>query len=1230
MHMKIEEITAIIKKIGFHPKDGEKAIYSKTCNGYVLNVDFQNECILYGDLIIVHDKTTSHLKNLENFVVLECVVRLLEHGYKPENIELERKFPLGHKNSGRVDVSVRGLNDKTYLMIECKTSGKEFVGEKLKTEKNGGQLLSYYQQDKDCDLLCLYATDFTSNYLKPSYLVIECIEDMKKATDVKATHDIWNKQFKDNGIFESDVSPYNFNPKAITIEQLKPLSEDDSGKIFNQFMEVLRHNVISDKGNAFNKLFNLFLCKLADEDKNAESEADFQYIHADDANKTLLLKLNELYSKGVKDYLNKEVSHLSHDEIKKLVSDNYKDIAKRDKAISDIEDALLYQNNEFAFIEVYDKKSFDENAKVVREIVEILQSYKIRYAHKQQFLGDFFELLLNTGFKQESGQFFTPVPLARFMIHSLPIKEIIQRKLDNKEQDFLPFIIDYAMGTGHFLTEAMDEVQSILKNEEFKTYTKSAEDSLHDYKNSSRQFKWAEKFVYGIEKDYRLVKTAKVACFLHGDGLANVIHGDGLDSFHNSNDYSGLLKTKEAQADNPVFDILIANPPYSVNGFKHTVNNESNSFDLYDSLTDQSSEIECLFIERTKQLMKKDGYAAIILPSSILSNGGIYAKARTIILKHFELYAISEFGSNTFMATGTNTVILFMKRRDDIKISEIKSHVEKFMSDLKDVALNNIENIFSAYAKQAYEMEFDDYVSMLKGNDIDAEIYHGYAKLFKGEKSQTSRIIEQEKEKLICYILNAQNTIVLTKSGEKKIEKEFLGYEFSNRRGSEGIKIYKDDENNPSNKLYNANDYNDKQRAAYYIGQRANGQAPSLIDATLQDHVTTPELNDLVRYDNASFVHEVSLAVKKKPRKSRYPSQKLDALIDNGTITAQKGKTITEEKAVTGSSIPVIAGGKVSPYNHNQANVFKACLTISSSGASAGYLWFHETPIWASDCSYFFSNKKEILTTKFLYLIFKSLQNIIYSCARGNAQPHVYISDLLKFNIPLPSLDVQEKMVSRIEAIDNQILSLVITVDYQATFNTYLSKSSKLELLSNHVEINYGYTASATSKDTGVHFLRITDIQNDNVNWSNVPNCEIDAEKVQNYLLSHNDIVFARTGATTGKSYIVKKPPHSVFASYLIKLKNISESLLSDYLYGYFQTGLYWRNINDDKAGASREGFNATKLGNIKVPLPPLNIQQKIVDDIEAQRKTIEQNKKKIEALKQEKHAIMEELWCDE
>ena len=85
-------------------------------------------------------------------------------------------------------------------------------------------------------------------------------------------------------------------------------------------------------------------------------------------------------------------------------------ITKVEETVNEIYTILrLYKNNEFAFKEVFDKKTFDDNCIIVRDVVKILEKYRLKYTYKQQFLGDFFEKLLTTGIKQESGQFFTPV-----------------------------------------------------------------------------------------------------------------------------------------------------------------------------------------------------------------------------------------------------------------------------------------------------------------------------------------------------------------------------------------------------------------------------------------------------------------------------------------------------------------------------------------------------------------------------------------------------------------------------------------------------------------------------------------------------------------------------------------------------------------------------------------------------------------------------------------------------
>ena len=119
--------TNLIKALGFAPKENATAIFRKTyANKYSIEIDFDKEKIDYGKLVVIGNKKVLNFSPAENWVVLECVDRLLEKGYSPQNIVLEKVYPTGHGTSGDLDVLVNDDNGTAYLMIECKTHGAEF------------------------------------------------------------------------------------------------------------------------------------------------------------------------------------------------------------------------------------------------------------------------------------------------------------------------------------------------------------------------------------------------------------------------------------------------------------------------------------------------------------------------------------------------------------------------------------------------------------------------------------------------------------------------------------------------------------------------------------------------------------------------------------------------------------------------------------------------------------------------------------------------------------------------------------------------------------------------------------------------------------------------------------------------------------------------------------------------------------------------------------------------
>ncbi|WP_460140329.1 restriction endonuclease subunit S [Pseudomonas sp. S2_E01] len=157
-------------------------------------------------------------------------------------------------------------------------------------------------------------------------------------------------------------------------------------------------------------------------------------------------------------------------------------------------------------------------------------------------------------------------------------------------------------------------------------------------------------------------------------------------------------------------------------------------------------------------------------------------------------------------------------------------------------------------------------------------------------------------------------------------------------------------------------------------------------------------------------------------------------------------------------------------------------------------------------------------------------------------------------------------------------------------------------------DISYGYTASSTRERVGPHLLRITDIQENEVLWDSVPYCEIDSEQTNKYLLKENDLVFARTGATVGKSFLIKgEIPKAVFASYLIRVRCMRPEA-AGYLSLYFRSQGYWRQITEFSTGIGQPNVNGSKLKDLVIPLPPLAEQTRIaakLDELLAQVDTL-------------------------
>lgn len=147
-------------------------------------------------------------------------------------------------------------------------------------------------------------------------------------------------------------------------------------------------------------------------------------------------------------------------------------------------------------------------------------------------------------------------------------------------------------------------------------------------------------------------------------------------------------------------------------------------------------------------------------------------------------------------------------------------------------------------------------------------------------------------------------------------------------------------------------------------------------------------------------------------------------------------------------------------------------------------------------------------------------------------------------------------------------------------------------------DVSYGVTAKSDPIDGELKLLRITDIQDNKVNWATVPFCDYEA-KFESSRLKNNDIVVARTGATVGKSFLIEHAEeNSVYASYLIRLR-LTDGTLPKYLANFLHTPSYWQQISEQKAGIGQPNVNGTKLKTLRVPLAPLPEQKRIVEKLD-------------------------------
>ncbi|EAJ9690115.1 restriction endonuclease [Campylobacter coli] len=1317
-----DNLKQVLENLGFKNKNEN---YVKTINNYTLLIDYKNQSINYPKEIKIHDKTTSNFSHPENFVVFECVHRLLEKGYKAEHLELEPKWNLGRdKKGGKADILVKDNENNPYLIIECKTTdskNSEFIKEWNRMQEDGGQLFSYFQQEKGVKYLCLYTSDFSDkleykNYIIQAYDNEEYLKEKELQNSYKKSNNnielfkTWKEsyelQYFKQGIFEANVNAYKILEITPTFDNLKELKEE--GK-YHEFAKILRKHNISGKENAFDKLVNIFLCKIYDETFN-KNNLKFGYFGVmADTYANMQDRLMWLYKEAMKEFLGEKITFVSNEDIEK----DFKQLKiKTLKEVMQnyIKELKFYSNNDFAFLEVHNKELFLKNALVLKEIVELFANYKLTQNSTNQFLGNLFELFLQKGMKQDEGQFFTPIQICEFIMYSLPLQEML-----NKNSKALR-VIDYACGAGHFLNTYANELKRYLTEDELKEH----------YKN-----------IYGIEKEYRLSKVSKVSSAMYGQNEINILYADALASFElaNTNNLEG--EKAKPQIESNSFDLLIANPPYSVKGFLETLSDKSkNTYKLFndDINMETNNSIECFFCERANQILNDNAKAAIILPSSILNKDSIYKNTREILFQNFDFIAIVELGNQTFGATGTNTIILFLRKKETFKqenhlisqdYSLIKERIEA--ENLKD-SENFYQNYLSAYCDfRKFDKEL--YSNFLNGNLdsklVELEAFKDYRNAFRQtsdyKKLKESKIYKEskdkqdledkaflayaqaiEKDKLLYFSLSLNQEVLIIKSpSDIKEQKKFLGYEWSNRKGDEGLKELHEPYLSPL--FERGNPQNETKLNTLIYKSFLN--TLDVIPQELQTYATKARLVDMIDFEKVEFNKAISLNPKtqREEIKSQYPLVKLKICGDffmggtpsrkninywNGDIKWLTISDYSNHQVIMDTKEKITREG----FKNSNAKMIQKGAVVISIYATIGRVGILGEDMTTNQAIVAIIPNEEFINKYLMYAI-DYFKFQLYNEVITTSQQNINLGILQNMVIPKPPLEIQKQIVAECEKVEEQYNTLSLSIkEYQNLIKAMLQKCGiiednqeyelnsileNLQKLESKLDFNLLFSfiddfTNARQEDLkkfkefvknikailgtfstppkqgwnkeklneivsiqsgGTPDRKIKEYWNGNINWVKSEVCqncyvydyqvkekitELGLQKSSAKLLKKETTLIALVGATIGKIGFLtfeSATNQNITGLYPKNLKILN----TKYLY-YACMGLYgqFRKLGDFAMA------NSNFIKNLTISLPPLEIQEKIVQNIELVEQQIDFLNLKLEFLEKEKEKILQ------
>ena len=339
-----------------------------------------------------------------------------------------------------------------------------------------------------------------------------------------------------------------------------------------------------------------------------------------------------------------------------------------------------------------------------------------------------------------------------------------------------------------------------------------------------------------------------------------------------------------------------------------------------------------------------------------------------------------------------------------------------------------------------------------------------------------------------------------------------------------------------------------------------------------------------------------------------------------------KGSPITRDQVVAGT-VPVIAGGQQPSCYHNAANRTGETITVSASGAYAGFVAYFDQPIFASDCSTIQPRDHRILS-QFLFRLLKSKQDDIYAMQVGMGQPHVYPKDLVNIQIPLPPLDVQKEIVAEIEGYQKVINGARAVLDHYRPHIPIHPDWPMVEIGT----ISTIVRGSSPRPQGDPQFfggpvprLMVADITRDGMYATPQIDSLTELGATKSRPMNKGDVVITVSGNPGLPTILaIDACIHDGF----VGLRDLSKDVQPEYL--YFALLALHASHGSQSVGAVFKNLTTDQIREFKIALPPLATQQAIVAEIEAEQALIDANRQLIERFEAKIKAAINRVWGEE